>query len=76
MLGKQPNADVAIAGYDDYWRSAAYYAFDATPPFATVDKCNLEIGAQMVQALVSLTDAPPIAPSRCRFVAPRLVVCD
>ncbi len=74
MLGKTPNVDVAITGYDDYWMDADYYQFDSSAPFATVDKCNLDIGAEMVQMLVDRVAGNLPSEAQCKLVAPQIAV--
>lgn len=72
-LGMEPNRDVLFVGYDHYWEDVEERAFEKTAPLATVDKRNLEIGAQLVQLLndriVGRVDEAP----QCRKVAPQLL---
>ncbi len=74
LLGKEPNRDVDIVGYDNYWRDVQMSRFEAVEPLATVDKNNLQMGRELVQLLSSrLAGELPPEPQR-RVVAPRLVV--
>lgn len=74
FLGKEPNRDVALVGYDNYWREVPEREFEPLVPLATVDKLNHEIGGEMVRLLLdraagTLPDEPQL-----RVVAPRLIV--
>lgn len=73
LLGREPGSDLLLVGYDNYWRDCPEQRFDAAPPAATVDKCNAEIGRELVRLLAArrsheLPDAP-----QQRLVAPQLV---
>jgi DNA-binding LacI/PurR family transcriptional regulator len=50
-LGKVPNKDIWLVGYDDYWDQSPTAEFNATPPLASVDKRNFECGRQMSMLL-------------------------
>lgn len=72
-LGLEPNRDVIFVGYDHYWEDVEERKFEQTKPLATIDKRNVEMGAQMVQLLSEriageVDDAP-----QCRKVAPQLL---
>ena len=51
MLGLAPGEDVLITGYDNYWHAAFERRFEPSLPFASVDKRNAEIGAEMIRLL-------------------------
>lgn len=53
LLGCEPNEDVLIAGYDNYWRDAFEVRFEPTPPIATVDKHNWLTGSELVKVLMA-----------------------
>lgn len=71
-VGRQVHADLAITGYDGYWRSDPYQLFRPTPPLATVDKGNRTLGAEMARlALARLAgDRSPVQ----RVVLPPSVI--
>lgn len=74
LLGKEPNRDVDIVGYDNYWRDLELRRFEPVEPLATVDKRNQEMGRQLVQLLNQrLAGQLPDEPQR-RVVAPQLIV--
>lgn len=57
LLGKRVPEDVAIVGFDNYWADVPERRFEATPPWASVDKHNHDIGQAMVELLLArLTD--------------------
>lgn len=73
LLGKKPNADIHIVGFDHYWADLPTRHLIDFRPLATVDKGNFATG----QALVALLAARcagelPQAPQH-RLLAPKLV---
>lgn len=73
-LGKEPQRDVMVVGYDNYWSDVPETKIEPTPPAATVDKRNPEIGAALVD-LVEERAAGKLAPEpQRRVVQPELVV--
>ena len=76
LLGKRPNADVALVGYDNYWMEVPGRQWEPTPPLATVDKRNLQIGQALVELLRDrLAGKLPPEPQH-RLVPPDLVPCE
>jgi len=55
LLGKIPNRDVLLAGYDNYFELCEEQAFEPTIPIATVDKDNERAGSEMVKLLTART---------------------
>ncbi len=51
LFGKEPNRDIDVVGYDNYWHSAQERAWEESAPLATVDKDNSRLGAQLVDLL-------------------------
>ena len=51
MLGRKPNEDVVVVGYDNSWMNTLL-AWEPARPAATVDKLNLDIGRRMVRTLL------------------------
>ena len=74
LLGKEPNKDVFFVGYDHYGEDALERAFESTTPLATVDKCNLDLGAALVQLLNDRIEGRCDATPQLRVLPPRLVV--
>lgn len=75
-LGFEPNNDVLIAGYDNYWADVAEYQWEPTAPAVTVDKQNLVLGAELVRLLKERMDGLLPAQAQCRVVRPQLVIPD
>lgn len=82
-LGAEPNRDVLICGYDNYWQDLQGLGHREPRPAATIDKLNEQIGAEGVRLLLEkvqaahadgagpqATSADPIH----RTIAPQLVV--
>lgn len=76
QLGKAPNRDIVLAGFDNYWQECPDRRFESTPPAVTVDKENILAGEALVELLEQrVAGALPPGPL-CRLVPPRLVVFD
>lgn len=74
LFGKDPDRDVLIAGYDNYFGDCEERAIAPFVPVATVDKNNRALGAAMVQLLLDrvngkLDDAP-----QTRIIEPKIIV--
>ena len=79
LLGKRPNVDVKIVGYDNawpHWQKLLPGAADATPPLATVDKQQDQIASQLVELLQARREGVLSLEPQCRRVSPRLIVTD
>jgi DNA-binding LacI/PurR family transcriptional regulator len=50
-LGIDPQKDVQIVGYDNYWQDCRQQEWEPTIPAATVDKDNFQIGQRLVELL-------------------------
>ncbi len=53
LFGKEPNRDIDVVGYDNYWHSCQERAWEESVPLATVDKDNRLLGAQLVDLLAA-----------------------
>lgn len=73
-LGRTPNRDVLIAGYDDFWEDCPERAFAPCGPVITVDKQNPLIGAEMVRLLLERVEQGLPSDAQTRRVPQRLVV--
>lgn len=69
-----PNGDVDIVGYDNYWAECEERAVESAFPLATVDKCNPELGGELVHLLMERIEGQLPDEAQCRMVTPRLVV--
>lgn len=70
ILGKTPNKDVDLVGYDNYWDQAACRQWEPTPPLATIDKNNIEIGDQLTRLLLERRDGKLPPEPQLRLVKP------
>ena len=74
LLGREPNRNVALVGYDNYWPDLQERQWEATPPLATVDKENFRAGEEMVNLLLKRKEGLLDAAPQRRLIAPRLVI--
>jgi DNA-binding LacI/PurR family transcriptional regulator len=74
ILGKEPQRDIAIVGYDNAWTEPEWAAIDPAVPLATVDKHNRQLGHEMVQLLCERVAGELPSEPQCRAVEPQLVV--
>lgn len=74
LLGRTPNTDVALVGYDDYWDQAPSREADPTPPLATVSKNNFQIGRELAALLLQRRGNQLPAEPQLRLVKPTLRV--
>jgi DNA-binding LacI/PurR family transcriptional regulator len=74
LLGKRPQQDVLLAGYDDYWAESYARAYEPTVPLVTVNKRNAAIGRELLDlVLARAAGTLPAEPQR-RLVPPELVI--
>ncbi|NJL32339.1 MAG: substrate-binding domain-containing protein [Phycisphaerales bacterium] len=73
-LGKQPNFDVDVAGYDAFWSESLERQYEPLPPVASVDKDNLTVGRELCSLLLrreagQLPESPQrvLIPSKLRI---------
>ena len=76
LLGRQPNVDVLIAGYDNIWRDLPHLAFEPTRPIATVDKQNWRLGRELVRLLMRRINGELESGPQLQLVAPKLIPLD
>lgn len=74
VLSLDPDHDLLVAGYDNYWRDCAERQWEPTRVRVTVDKDNARIGQALAELMLDrLAGKLPHQPQQ-RVVAPRLVV--
>jgi DNA-binding LacI/PurR family transcriptional regulator/DNA-binding transcriptional regulator YhcF (GntR family) len=74
MLGREPNRDIWIAGYDNYWADTSERALETTPPCATVDKRNELLGIEAARLLQQrIANQLPSGPQH-HLVKPELMI--
>ena len=74
LLGKTPNVEIEVVGYDDFWEESPDRQFEPVGPLATVDKNNLECGRQLVSLLLERIGKQLPPEPQVRFVKPTLRV--
>ncbi len=50
-LGKVPNKEIVITGYDHYWEESFERVYENEPPLFSIDKRNAEAGVELVKLL-------------------------
>ncbi len=79
LLGRTPNEDVKIVGYDNAWKhwlANEPGAAEATPPLATIDKQQEQIACGLIELLAAGRADSEFAQPQCRRVSPRLIVSE
>lgn len=76
LLGKIPNVDIELVGYDAYWDQTEFREWEPAPPLATVDKNNLEAGRQLTTMLLERRAGKLPEERQLRLVGPILKVRD
>ena len=75
-FGKQPNRDVLLGGYDNFWSDCWEQKYVPICPAATIDRQNPAMGQELVTLLLDrLQGRLPAKPQR-RAVSPKLVIAD
>jgi len=73
LCGREPNRDVDLVGYDNYWLDSSERTFEPTiRPLATVEKKNQDIGGMLIGCLEKAE--PPNESAPPDFTPPTLVV--
>lgn len=63
LCGREPNRDVALVGYDNYWSDSHERAWEPLiRPLATIDKSNQSIGILLIEQLIRMTESASAAP--------------
>lgn len=76
LLGCEPGREVLVVGYDNMWAGCPEREWEPAVPAATVDKCNAQLGRELVRLLLDRVEGRlPSEPQR-RVVPSRLVVLD
>jgi DNA-binding LacI/PurR family transcriptional regulator len=73
LLGKDPNKDVLLVGYDHYWEDSHEREMESVVPVATIDKRNPELGIALVQLLNERLENQLDDTPQCRMLEPRLI---
>ena len=74
LLGRVPNHDIVIAGYDNDWAVNPYRRIEPAGPAVTVDRLYAEMGREMVRLLADRASGKLPRGGQRRAVAPKLIV--
>jgi DNA-binding LacI/PurR family transcriptional regulator len=72
LLGLEPNKQVAVVGYDDWWNTEER-EWEPAVPLATVDKRNADIGREAVRMLLERVNGKLPPEPQIWKIEPRLV---
>jgi DNA-binding LacI/PurR family transcriptional regulator len=75
-LGLEPNRDIVLTGYDNYWAGSEEARFEPATPMATVDKRNLKMGEELVRLWWERNQGQLPPEPQTRRIQPELVVVD
>ena len=53
LLGRVPNKDVVLAGFDNTWQQSPYRRFETAGPAVTADRLNADLGREMMRLLAA-----------------------
>jgi DNA-binding LacI/PurR family transcriptional regulator len=76
MLGKAPNREVEVVGYDNYWEQSSSRNWQTAGPTATVDKDNVNTGRELVRLLFQRINNELPPEPQLRLIRPKLRVLD
>ena len=76
ILGKEPNKDISIVGYDNYWQDSPDRRWETTAPLATVDKLNVKLGYELMALLKARMDGALPAEPQIHMIKPELQIVD
>ena len=77
LFGKEPNRDIDIVGYDNYWFTSGERIWESSVPLATVDKQNRRVGEELVDLIAERPKGGIQKGEQIvRTVAPVLVIND
>ena len=71
-LGRVPNKDIIVAGYDNYWEEASERFFESEPPLFTIDKRNTIMGKELMRLLSDRVEGKLLPKPQKRLIAPLL----
>jgi DNA-binding LacI/PurR family transcriptional regulator len=76
LLGKIPNREVRIVGYDNNYREVVQRQWESAGPAATIDVCHEALAHELARLLLERVAGKLGPEPQCRLVAPRLVVVE
>jgi len=69
-----PNQDILVVGYDNVGEDSVGRKWESTPPAATVDKRNLEIGYELMNLLQQRIEGSLPPEGQHRVIKPELII--
>jgi DNA-binding LacI/PurR family transcriptional regulator len=76
FLGKTPQKDVFVVGYDNNWANSPDAQSVGHPVIATIDKLNYECGMEMVKLLLQRINGELPPEPQTRVVQPQLIIIE
>lgn len=73
LCGREPQKDILLVGYDDYWYHDEKRRFEPTVPLATIDKRNETMGQELVNLLEDRVEGRLAEGPERRIVMPHLI---
>jgi DNA-binding LacI/PurR family transcriptional regulator len=73
LLGKRPNIDIDVVGYDNYWASTPEAQWVQLAPLATVDKRPAQLAQAMTELLQARLQNPGHESPQLRLIQPELI---
>jgi DNA-binding LacI/PurR family transcriptional regulator len=74
LLGKDPQREIAVVGYDNYWMGTSERRYEAFTPPATVDRNLHEVGRVLVALALDRAEGRAGRDPRVQTVPQRLVI--
>lgn len=74
LLGKRPNIDIDVVGYDNYWSEAPEAQWVKTAPLATIDKDATTVAEAMTSLLEARRSSGVSGKPQLHLIAPTLVI--
>ncbi len=69
-----PHRDIDVVGYDNYWMDSFSRNYEPTPPLATVDKHNFELGKALVDLVLARARKELPAKAEHRLIRPEIIL--
>ncbi|HBC87696.1 MAG TPA: hypothetical protein DCZ94_12125 [Lentisphaeria bacterium] len=73
LLNKIPGKDILLAGYDNTWQEFEERQWEESVPAATVDKCNFQIGGEMIDMLMARIEGKLSGKPQFKKIKPQLI---
>ena len=74
LLGKAPNQDILLVGYDNYWQDVPERQWEPSRPLATMDKHNKRLGLRLVTLLAERAEGLLPPERQVQILPPSLVL--